>query len=103
MDQDIRAVDVGGPEILTHREIARLAFTALGKRERITSVPIWVMRAVVAVTRAFNRHQGGLLAFFTEAMTADAVAPRAGSRRLAQHFQELSTHAEAGEGMEEET
>jgi uncharacterized protein YbjT (DUF2867 family) len=90
VDQDVRAVDVGGPEVMTHREIARLAFTAVGKRERITSVPVWAMRAVVALTRAFNRHQGGLLAFFTEAMTAEAVAPGAGARTLAEHFRTLA-------------
>lgn len=88
-DQDIEEIDVGGPEVLTHREIARLAFEAAMKPERITSVPLWMMRTLVSLTRLISRHQGELLAFFTEAMTRDAVAPRKGSRRLADHFREL--------------
>jgi uncharacterized protein YbjT (DUF2867 family) len=86
VDQDVPEIDVGGPEILTHREIASLALTAAGKTERITSVPVWVMRTFVSLTRFFNRHQGELMAFFTEAMTADAVAPAVGSRSLSDHF-----------------
>jgi uncharacterized protein YbjT (DUF2867 family) len=90
VDQDLPEIDVGGPEVMTHREIARLALKAAGKRERITAVPVWVMRSVVFLTRLFNRHQGELLAFLTEAMTAEAVAPAAGSRSLSNHFQDLA-------------
>jgi uncharacterized protein YbjT (DUF2867 family) len=88
VDQDVREIDVGGPEVLTHRQIAQLALKAAGKPERITSVPVWLMRAMVSLTRVVNRHQGELLAFFTEAMTTDSVAPAFGSRRLSEHFQE---------------
>lgn len=90
VDQDIREVGVGGPEVLTHRQIARLALNATVKQERITSVPVWMMRSLVSLTRLFNRHQGELLAFLTEVMTADAIAPAAGSRSLADHFNELA-------------
>ncbi|MGD2123389.1 MAG: SDR family oxidoreductase [Gemmatimonadota bacterium] len=89
-EADLREIDVGGPEILTHREIARLAFGSLGKKERISSVPIWMMRALVFLTKALNKHQGELLAFMTEAMSTDAVAPAAGSRTLSEYFHELA-------------
>lgn len=90
VDIAVQEIDVGGPEAFTHREIAQLALRAAGKPERITSVPVWVMRALVALVRVVNRHQAELLAFFTEAMTMDSVAPQAGSRTLAEHFQELA-------------
>ncbi len=89
-ESDVEEIEVGGPETFTHREIARLAFRAIGRPERITSVPVWAMRAVVVLVRVFNRHQGDLMAFFTEAMTADAVAPGTGSRKLADHFAALA-------------
>ena len=82
-------IEVGGPEVLTHREIARSALSAAGKPERITSVPIWMMRGVGSVTRIFNRHQGELLAFMTEALTGEGVAPQVGTRRLADYFRTL--------------
>jgi uncharacterized protein YbjT (DUF2867 family) len=83
-------IDVGGPEVLTHREIARLALRTLGKKERISSVPIWVMRASLFVTKAFNKHQGEVLAFLTEAMTSDSVAPSFGTHTLDGHFQDMA-------------
>jgi uncharacterized protein YbjT (DUF2867 family) len=56
--RDVAEIEVGGPEVMTHREIARLALEAAGKGERITSVPVWMMRGLVSLTRLFNRHQG---------------------------------------------
>ncbi len=80
-------LDVGGPEILTHREIAELALTTLGKPRRITSVPLWLGRSIVGVVRLFNHHQGELLAFLTTAMSVDSVAPTTGHRTLRDHFE----------------
>jgi uncharacterized protein YbjT (DUF2867 family) len=96
VDGDGKEIDVGGPEVLTHREIARLALQAVGKRERISSVPIWLMRALVSLTRVFNRHQGELLAFMSEAMTSDGIAPESGSRLLAEHFSDLAVESLEG-------
>ena len=82
-------IDVGGPEILTHRQIAELALGASGKPPKVSSVPVWVMRLLVSVTKVFNRHEGELLAFLTTAMSIDAVAPTSGTRTLEDHFREL--------------
>lgn len=79
-------IDVGGPEVLTYREAAEAAFSALGKSPRLSSVPPWVMRAIVVLTGIFNRHQAGLLAFFVTMMTSDMVAPQSGMRTLRAHF-----------------
>jgi uncharacterized protein YbjT (DUF2867 family) len=84
-----REIDVGGPEVLTAREIAEAAFRALDKRARLTTVPVWLMRAVVAVTRLFSRHQAELLAFFTTVTTIDMVAPTSGTRTLEAHYRSI--------------
>ena len=97
VDQDAKEIDVGGPEVLTHREIAKLALTATGKPHRITSVPLWVMRASISLARVFNRHQGELMAFLTEALTNDAIAPMTGYRTLAAHFRELTSASKGRE------
>lgn len=87
VEGDAREIDVGGPEVYTHRQIGELALRSVGKPIRISSVPTWFMRSLVAVTKLFNRHQGELLAFFTTAMTSDGVAPATGSHTLAGHFE----------------
>lgn len=84
-----REIDVGGPEVLTHHDIAELALKSLGKRRRVSSVPVWMARGAVALTRLFDRQRGELLAFFVEAMTRDAVGPISGEHRLSEHFDEL--------------
>ena len=91
--RDAREIDVGGPRVHTHLQIAELAFISLGKQPRISSVPLWAMRAAVSLTKMFNRHQGELLAFLTTAMSSDAVAPAVGVHRLEDHFRGLASSA----------
>jgi uncharacterized protein YbjT (DUF2867 family) len=90
-------IDVGGPEVLTYRAIAELAFQSLGKPARITVVPVLVMGLVVGLTKIFDKHQGELLAFFTTAMTSDVVAPAVGVRRLKDHFESLTSTSQKEE------
>jgi len=89
LEQREQEIDIGGPDILTYREIAEAAFRALGRPTRISTVPRRLMNVVVAVTKVFNQHQGELLAFFTTMMTGNVVAPQKGTHRLDAYFREL--------------
>jgi uncharacterized protein YbjT (DUF2867 family) len=89
MEGTRREIEVGGPETFTYRQIAELALTAAGKRGRVSSVPLFVIRASVALLKLVSRHNGELLAFFATMMTRDMVAPRTGTHNLAQHFGDL--------------
>jgi uncharacterized protein YbjT (DUF2867 family) len=89
LEGEPQEIDVGGPERLTYREIAELAFRSLGKPTKITAVPVWLMKLAIAITKIFNKHQGELLAFFTMAMSSDGIAPTVGAHRLADHFESL--------------
>ena len=79
-------IAVGGPQTMTWREVAKLAFEVLGRPAKVTCIPEWLMWPVVRLVRLFNRHQGELLAFFTTMATTDVVAPPTGTRTLEQHF-----------------
>ncbi len=83
-------INVGGPEIMTYRQMAETAFKALDTKPKISSTPAWLMKAIVAITRLFNRHQGELLAFFTTMMLNDVVAPKHGKHKLFDHYEQLS-------------
>jgi uncharacterized protein YbjT (DUF2867 family) len=89
IDGERQEIDVGGPEVLTYREIAELALQVHGKPVRMSSVPMFLVKVIISATRAVNRHRGELLAFMTTAMTTDVVAPRTGTRKLEAHFGEL--------------
>jgi uncharacterized protein YbjT (DUF2867 family) len=101
VEGDETEIDIGGPEVLTYREIAELAFQALGTSVRITVVPLWVMRPVIGLTKIFSRHQGELLAFFATAMTSDVVAPVVGVHRLKDHFDNLASTNQEEEARNE--
>ena len=60
-----REIAVGGPQVMTWREVAQLAFEVLDQPAKVTCIPVWLMWLVVRLVRLFNRHQGELLAFFT--------------------------------------
>lgn len=79
-------VDIGGPEELSRRAIAELAFTAQGRRPRILSLPSWLMGVVAAVYGLLNRRVGEFLRFIILASTHSCVAPKLGQRRLADYF-----------------
>jgi len=83
--------DVGGPEILTRRQIAEMAFNALGKPVNIKVKPLWQFSILVQVTRFINYNQYALFRFLeyswrTEDMTGDKI----GTRKLGDHFTKLA-------------
>jgi uncharacterized protein YbjT (DUF2867 family) len=85
-----RETPVGGPETYTRREIAELAFEALGRRPRITSLPPALVRAMIAPVRLFDRRLYDFLAFGVAVSTVDVIAPPAGRTGLRRHFRRLA-------------
>jgi uncharacterized protein YbjT (DUF2867 family) len=79
-------LNIGGPDVLTRREIAELAFAALGKKPRILRVPAAAMDFGAYVTRAINPRLGEMLEFVSRVVTVDCVAPQTGERTLAEYF-----------------
>jgi uncharacterized protein YbjT (DUF2867 family) len=89
MEGEETEIDVGGPQTMTWREVAELAFDVLGRPAKVTSIPPWLMWSVVRLVRLFNRHRGDLLAFFTTMATSDVVAPSSGTHTLEAHYRSL--------------
>jgi uncharacterized protein YbjT (DUF2867 family) len=83
-------LSVGGPEVLTREEIARLALAACGKSPRVAHVPPAVARTLAAVARPFHTRIAAVLEFGVAVGLVDVVAPRRGSRTLGAHFRELA-------------
>ena len=81
-------INIGGPEILTHNEIAELALLACGKPIDIIHLPHWIRTSILKIVRTFTSSKNyGPIEFFLTLMAEDAVAPRYGSQRLATFFQ----------------
>jgi len=83
-------IDVGGPEIFTQAELARLAFEVAGRPERITYLPDYLRKVALAVLPWITpRRVHGPAQFFLTALAMDMVGSPRGTRRLADHFAAL--------------
>ena len=86
-------VSVGGPEILTRRQIVETAFEALGRDPRIIRVPAVVLRFAGRALGFTNPRKSELLEFAAAVSSVDSIAPLVGRGRLVDYFRELSTPA----------
>jgi uncharacterized protein YbjT (DUF2867 family) len=93
LDGDAEEVAVGGPETYTRRGVAELAFAALGRRPKISSLPPRVVLALTAPLKLFDRRLYDLLEFGVAASTTDLVAPARGETSLAEYFKRLASGA----------
>lgn len=84
----VDGVAVGGPDTLSHTDIARLAFTTVGAAPRVRHIPLGLAQAAVAVAaRVTPERVYGPLQFLVAVMSADMVAPvSAGADHLADFF-----------------
>ena len=79
---------VGGPDILTHYEVAEMALLTSGKPINIIHVPHWIRKSILWIMRTFTSSKTyGPIEFFLTLMAEDAIAPRYGSHRLSLFFQ----------------
>ena len=85
-------IDIGGPEIFSWQDIAKLAFEAQGKPVKISSIPVWLMNTVASITKIFNKHAGELMAFFITMGTSDVVAAPTGTHSLRTYYKESAGH-----------
>jgi uncharacterized protein YbjT (DUF2867 family) len=92
---DAAELDVGGPQVYKHREIARLALEAAGRPEKITALPEWIFKTALLPLRILSPAGSGPLEFMYQVMSRDMVAPCYGSRDLFTHFTQVLDH-EAG-------
>lgn len=80
--------DVGGPDALTRKEIAQLAWKAIGKEARAVKVPVSVLRSAGLLMRPFYPRVGHLFTFIADILIDDFVAPCHGKHHIADYFQE---------------
>ena len=95
IDKPDQEIKVGGPETLTHNEIAATAFEVLRIKPKIIHIPNWVRVAILKMVRLFSgSNVYGPIEFFMTVMAMDMVAPEYGRHTLREYFTTLN-HAKA--------
>ena len=83
---------VGGPETLTHQEIALSAFDVVGSKPKITYIPEWMRASIIKLLKMFTGSKTyGPAEFFMTVMAIDMVAPEYGKLTLKKHFENLNS------------
>jgi uncharacterized protein YbjT (DUF2867 family) len=82
-------VEAGGPDIMTQREAAALAFEVVGKPAKITVIPMWLARGLVKFIRMLSTQFGDLADFIVTAGEIDGVGPKRGATTLKSYFESL--------------
>jgi uncharacterized protein YbjT (DUF2867 family) len=90
IDKHDKEIEVGGPETLTHNQIAAIAFEILGIKPKISRIPNWVRLVVLKMVRLFSGSKVyGPIEFFMTVMAMDMVAPEYGKHTLREYFTNL--------------
>ncbi len=85
-----KEISAGGPQILTHNQIAEIAFSVADKKPKITYIPNWIRKIVLFLLRTFtNSKVYGPIEFFMTVLSMDLIAPEYGNHSLKNYFEEL--------------
>ena len=87
---DDREVEAGGPEVMTQREAAELAFEVVGKPAKITVIPLWMAKGLAKGVGLLSSQFGDLAEFIVVAGEIDGVGPPRGSTTLRSYFERLA-------------
>ena len=82
--------DIGGPDIVTWKELSTTAFQAVGKKPRIVKVPGWTLPPILGFVGLFNSRLADTIRFATWSMQHDCVAPTTGTHHIADFFREYA-------------
>lgn len=78
-----KEINAGGPTVYTYNEIARLAFSVLGKEVKISRVPLWIKNIMLYLMRLFTAVKTyGPLEFMMTVLTMDVVGNTHGKEEL---------------------
>jgi uncharacterized protein YbjT (DUF2867 family) len=89
IEQTDQEIVVGGPTRYTYRQIAELAFRALNKQARISTIPLWMKRVTLALMRRCTSVKTyGPVEFLMTALTMDVVGTPYGKEGLRSFFEQ---------------
>lgn len=85
-----KEIECGGPDILTHNQVAEVAFSVAGNPKKIVHIPDWVRKSTLFLLRKITSSKFyGPIEFFMTVMAMDMVSPAMGNHHLEDFFKQL--------------
>jgi uncharacterized protein YbjT (DUF2867 family) len=104
LTSDTIEIELGGPEQLTHEQIAEQAFRALGRPVRTRHIPTWLLTTSLAVMRRVTPLRvHGVVEFPLTVLTHDVISPTNGTRHLADYFSQSTAGSSADDRLAPQT
>lgn len=92
LDEQNRELSIGGPDVLSHNDVSRLALNAFEKPMKICHFPDWIRKLSIWSLRTFTSVKTyGPIEFFLTLMAEDQIAPTYGKHHLKEYFDEEAT------------
>lgn len=82
--------DVGGPEVLTYREVVETAFEVAGGKAHYLGLPPALASTAVWLADRTGPRAASLARFFIEGLQTDSVGLRTGTRTLRAYYESLA-------------
>ncbi|WP_375750600.1 SDR family oxidoreductase [Vibrio sp. HN007] len=93
--KDESNLNVGGPQVFSHVEIAELAFASLHQKNKTTHLPDTVRKLALWIGKRFlSESKFGPVEFFLTVLGNDMVAPGFGHQTLESHFNRITKGTE---------
>lgn len=90
IQSSVKEINVGGPDVYTHNEIADLAFEVMDKKPKIKYMPEGMRKLVLWMTRTFTSSKTyGPMEFFFTVLAMDMIAPTYGNYSLKRFYEEV--------------
>jgi len=86
---DEKMVEAGGPDILTQRELAELAFDVVGKPVKVTVIPEWFTSILIRGIGLLSTQFADLAEFIVVSGHVDGVGPKRGKTTVREYFERL--------------
>ncbi|MDH6197683.1 uncharacterized protein YbjT (DUF2867 family) [Mycobacterium frederiksbergense] len=85
--------NIGGPEVLSYREIVQTAFDAAGRKDRYVRVPGPLASSAVWIADRVSPRAASLTRFFLDGMQTDSIGVPYGIRTLSDYYASLTQRA----------
>ena len=87
-----KEINIGGPDMLSQKQIAELALKAYKKPMKIIYFPDWIRKLILWSLRSFTSSKTyGPIEFFMTTMVMDMEAPKFGNHKLEDFFNDEAT------------